>query len=137
MNEVMLIFVTAFILQYVGHQIGDYLLQTNTQAINKGKDFSALVTHVSIYSIVVGLMMLIFFDPYVACVVYIITFIEHMIIDSRKPVLWYKNFLERKIARNKDFYIDELPFFVVISIDQAIHLVRIFAISLLIAYGVI
>lgn len=137
MENIMLIFVTAFILQFVGHHIGDYLLQTNTQAKKKSSDLLSLLTHCLIYSATISLVFLTFFSPATSLVVFAITLIEHSIVDSRRPVVGWKLFLERKIAGDKDFTIGDLPFFVLINIDQTFHLVRIFVISLLVAYGLI
>lgn len=131
------LFCTAFILQYVGHRIGDYGLQTNTQSIKKPHDPYARLLHSMVYSLVIGLLMLIAFDWTTAFFVFGLTVAEHMIIDSRKPVVDWKNFVEKRLARNKDFNIDDLPFFVIIEIDQTFHIVRIFIISLLIGNGFI
>jgi hypothetical protein len=79
--------------------------------------------------------MLLVVDPMVAVFVWVITFVEHMIIDTRKPIVGWKKLLERVVG-NKGFDIDKMPFFVLIEIDQTVHMMRIFAISLLIAYGI-
>lgn len=131
-----LFFVTAFILQFVGHRVGDYLFQTNTQAQKKATDLVYRIRHCLLYSLIVGAFMLFAFEWQVAVIVFALTFLEHIWIDSRKPVIGWKNFFEKKLAGNKDFNIDDLPFFVVIDIDQSIHILRIFIISLLIGYGV-
>lgn len=133
----LLLFCTAFILQSMGHKVGDYLIQTHSQALNKAKSFSFRLRHCIMYSLSVSLMMLFAFDITVVSIVLIVTLLEHMWIDSRKPVIAWKTFLEKRIAKNKDFNVDELPFFVVIEIDQAIHYLRLFVIALLIGYGVI
>jgi len=132
-----LIFCTAFILQFVGHRIGDYLLQTDWQARNKAKDVTARLQHVFVYSLVIGGMTLIGFKWQAAVVVFALTFLEHMWIDSRKPVIAWKTFLEKRIAGNHGFDISQVPFFVLIEIDQTIHYLRIFLISLLLACGAV
>ncbi|WP_134682557.1 DUF3307 domain-containing protein [Brevibacillus migulae] len=130
------LFCTAFILQLVGHRIGDYLLQTDWQANNKTKHNGALVEHVTVYSITIGLIMLLAFDWIIAMCVFALTFLEHLWIDTRKPVIAWKNFLERRLAGRKDYDISTLPFFVLIEIDQTFHYVRILLLSLLIGYGI-
>jgi hypothetical protein len=128
------LFATAFILQFVGHRIGDYLFQTDYQAQNKAKNAVARARHCIVYAATIGVLMLVSFDVKLALIVTAITFVEHMIIDSRKPVVGWKKLLERVVG-NKGFDIDKMPFFVLIEIDQTIHMMRILGISLLIAYG--
>lgn len=65
-----------------------------------------------------------------------LTFIEHFIVDARKPIVGWKKLLERMVG-NKGFDIDKMPFFVLIEIDQTAHMMRIFVVSLLIAYGIL
>lgn len=133
----LLIFCTVFILQFVGHRIGDYLFQTNDQAINKAKDGVYRVRHCISYSLTVASMILFVFEWDKAVIVFGLTFLEHMWIDSRTPVIKWKNFIERKLAKNNDFEVDSLPFFVLIEIDHSIHILRIFIISLLFGYGIL
>lgn len=131
----LILFCTAFILQFVGHRIGDYLFQTDWQAQNKDKNTIARLRHVFVYSTTIWALMLIVVDLRVALIVWTITMIEHFIIDSRTPVTRYKKFLE-KIVRNKEFDIEKMPFFVLIEIDQTIHYIRCLVIALLIGYGI-
>lgn len=133
----LILFCTAFIIQFVGHRIGDYLFQTDWQAQNKAKDGIARLKHVLVYSSTISLMMLIVFDWRLCVLVWGITFLEHFWIDSRNPIIAWKTFLETKIAKQKDFDINNLPFFVMIEIDQTVHYIRIFVLSILIGLGVI
>ncbi len=134
----LILFCTAFILQFVGHRIGDYLFQTDMQAQNKANALWswARTKHCFVYSVTIAALTLFAFDYWLAAAVFLITFIEHYIIDSRLPILWYKDTLEN-IVGNKGFDISKLPFFVLIEIDQTVHYTRIFIISLLIGYGVL
>ncbi|CDQ41841.1 hypothetical protein BN990_04220 [Virgibacillus salexigens] len=129
----MIIFCTAFIFQYVGHNIGDYLFQTDWQAQNKTKKRLARFRHCFVYSLTIGLLLLIPFNWVVASIVFLITLIEHYLVDSRKPIIVWKNFLEKKIAKQKNFEIKNVPQFVIISIDQTVHIVRIFIIAIAIS----
>lgn len=131
------IFSAAFIIQLVGHRIGDYLFQTDWQAQNKAKNKEARARHVLVYSLTISLLMLVTFTPAVAIFVFAITFLEHFWIDSRKPIIAWKTFLETKIARQKGFDISAMPFFVLIEIDQTVHYLRILIISILIGYGMV
>ena len=129
-------FLILFVLQFVGHHVGDYLFQSHYHATKKSTDWVALISHSFIYSLVVSTFVAISFAWYVALVVLVLTFIEHVIVDSRKPVIWWKTFSEKHIFGNKDFDIKELPLFVIISIDQTFHLVRILILSFAISYWV-
>jgi len=131
------LFCTAFILQFVGHRIGDYLLQTNLQALNKANNIKYRFRHCLVYSISILVVVLFGFDWVTSLSIFGLTFLEHIWIDSRTPVVKWKLFIERIIAGNKDYKIEDLPFFVLIEVDQTIHILRIFVISLLIGYGVI
>jgi hypothetical protein len=127
------LFCTLFILQFVGHKVGDYLFQGEKDSIYKSKDFKHLFRHCLMYSIIVTLFV-VFFYPRVALLVFSITMLEHLIIDSRTPVVGWKTFFEKKIMRNKNFDINNLPFFVLVEIDQTFHLIRILLLSLFIAH---
>lgn len=128
------LFSSLFILQFVGHRLGDYFLQTSRQAENKSKNAKALMDHCITYSIMITILVMLVLPYKWAIVVFFLTFIEHMIVDSRIPVVWWKNFLEKTITGNKNFNIKDLPFFVIIEIDQTFHIVRMFLIALLIGY---
>lgn len=52
----LLLFCVAFIFQYVGHRIGDYLLQTNYQAQNKANNFISRFKHYLVYSLTILLL---------------------------------------------------------------------------------
>lgn len=133
----LLLFCTAFIIQFVGHQLGDYGFQTNFQAMNKAENANIRLRHSLVYSAIISLLLLFAFSWTTTIVVFILTVLEHMIVDYRKPVIAWKTFFERKISGNKRFNIEDLPFFVLVAIDQTFHITRIFIISLLIGGGVI
>lgn len=128
------IFCAVYIVQYVGHRIGDYLIQGSEDAQFKSSSFYHRFRHCAMYSAVIYLMLFLCIPPIYSLGVLIVTLIEHLIVDSRKPVIWWKTFFEHKIMGNKEFDIKELPFFVLIDIDQTFHLVRIFIISVVLAY---
>jgi hypothetical protein len=130
----LLIFCTAFILQFVGHRIGDYFLQTHWQSLNKTSSKLARLKHCLVYSVTIALLILLAFDIKIFLLVFFITIAEHFWIDTRKPIVAWKSFLEKKIAKQKDFKTEDLPFFVLIEIDQTVHIMRIFLISILLAY---
>lgn len=130
------LFCTAFILQFVGHRMGDYLFQTDWQAQNKAKNGIARLKHCSVYSLVISALLLMIISWQAATIVFWITFFEHVIIDSRDPIIWWKTTLERVVG-NKSFEMDKMPFFVLIEIDQTVHYMRCLIIALLIGYGMV
>ncbi|HZG57199.1 DUF3307 domain-containing protein [Paenibacillus sp.] len=129
----LVLFCTAFILQFVGHRAGDFWLQTAWQAFNKAANSRARARHCLVYSLAISLLLLIAFDWYVALLVFVITFFEHYIVDSGKFVRWWLTFQERKLAGNPKYEVEHTPFFVVVEYDQTVHYVRMFLISILLA----
>lgn len=123
-----------FILQYVGHRVGDFIFQTDSQAQLKTTSSFARHKHCLIYSLTVAAFTLFVVDWEIAFFILGITLIEHNFIDTRKPVIWIKTFLETKIARNNTFDIKNVPWFVIVEIDQTIHILRILAISILFSF---
>ncbi|MNI79822.1 hypothetical protein D3C73_1363050 [compost metagenome] len=89
--------------------------------------------HCLVYSATIAILSA-FITPSWALFVFIVTLIEHYLIDDRRFVIWLKAFIETKIAGNKNFDISDLPSFVIIEVDQTIHYTRILIISAIIAY---
>jgi len=131
------VFCTAFILQFVGHRIGDFFLQTYWQAMYKSTNRWARSKHCFVYSLTISALLLFAFDWKVCLAVFALTFAEHYWIDSGKPVAWWLTFQERVLARNAQYELKQTPAFVVIEYDQTVHYVRIFLLSLLIGYGIV
>lgn len=129
----LLILCTLFIVQFVGHRIGDFILQTDYQATNKTTNSEARFMHCLVYSATIAILSA-FIAPTWTMFVFIITLIEHYLIDDRRFVIWLKTFIETKIVGNKNFDISNIPGFVIIEIDQTIHYTRILIISAIIAY---
>lgn len=100
------------------HFVGDFLLQSNWMALNKSKDWRALLLHVTTYS---------------ACFLWwgwrfvALTFLFHLITDaitSRITTrLWFvRGIVYRRAGLEVDY--DQVKrhwFFVVIGLDQLIH----------------
>lgn len=132
----MLFFCTIFIFQLVGHLVGDWLFQSNTDSINKTTSKIHLLRHCLMYSWTIMLFIAFIAPVEVMVAVTILTFIEHFIIDTRKPIVWYKTFFERKFMHEREFDIKNLPVFVIIGMDQSVHILRIFILSVLTAFYV-
>lgn len=128
------LFAVLFIAQFVGHRIGDFMFQTDMQARKKTIDPLYLIKHAVVYSLCVTLPVIFFvYDIEVLMLIFTLTLVEHMAVDDRRVVIWWKHFLETKLAGRKDFNIEDVPSFVIIEIDQTIHYTRIFIISTFIA----
>lgn len=108
------------------HFIADFVFQTDWQAKNKSKDFIALITHTSTYSLLFGILLLLSFivagidkfEYYLTVIPFIsITFIIHTIQDyitSRINSFYYKQ------GPNKAH-----QFFVSVGFDQFLHFVQL------------
>lgn len=131
------IFATAFIVQFVGHRLGDFFLQTGWQAMNKAANGLARFRHCVVYAGSISFLLVIIEDWGTCSIVFGLTFVEHMVIDSRKPIISWIMLLERRISNNKAFTVKQIPSFLMLEIDQTVHIVRIFILSILIAYNVI
>lgn len=128
------LFSAVFILQFVGHRIGDFIFQTDNQALFKTTSEYMRMKHCIVYATTVSALTLFALPLPLVGLVWGLTFMEHMIIDDRRFVLWWKTFLETKIVRRKDFDIKNVPGFVIIEIDQTIHMVRMMLIAMMFAY---
>ncbi len=98
------------------HWFSDFVLQTDWQAKNKSKNNQALFTHVSIYSLVLWLFILILTkDVFFSFYFWIITFICHFITDYFTSRLNTKLYSKGKIHE----------FFVSVGFDQFLHFTQL------------
>lgn len=112
-----------FIVLYIGHKIGDYLFQTDFQAINKSKQYGPLLMHSFIYSFcVLGLAFLI--TGFFSWLAIIVVFASHVAIDKKTLVTEWA----RKIKRMKDPHGEEAKT-AIFELDQAFHYIVLFFIS--------
>jgi hypothetical protein len=117
----------------VAHMVGDYLFQTDWQALNKrggltagGASRKALVSHVTTYTLAflpafiwIGSEL----DAVWAIVAAVLIFVPHLIIDDGRLVALY-------IARVKR--VDGLNLSLAASVDQSFHVVSLFLVALVI-----
>lgn len=99
----MIITATLLLLVWV-HLLADFLLQTDKMAISKSSSTAWLTTHVMVYSI----PMLILFGPKFAAVNFILHWITDFFSSRATSYLWKKE--------------ERHWFFVVVGIDQAVHM---------------
>lgn len=80
--------ISLFVVLYIGHKISDYLFQTEYQALNKHKNWGALLRHCTIYTLILSLLAyyLIGFFSWTAI---FILLISHIIIDKRGILIWW------------------------------------------------
>lgn len=114
-----------FIVLYIAHKIADYLFQTNFQAINKVENWKALVTHCSVYTIILTTMAYVFagYFDWRACFV---IFVSHIIIDKKVFLNWWAVNV-KKMSDTEG--VDKRSVF--LELDQAFHYIIIFIICLI------
>jgi hypothetical protein len=120
--------VTIFEGLLMAHLLGDWLLQTEWQVLNKAKNVRALATHVAIYHAVVLVVLLFGFSlrfvPVIAVVVAL--GVLHAILDRRAPVKGLMNVLRLTVTREQDQWL-------AVVVDQAIHLLSLGVVSLILS----
>lgn len=99
------------------HLIGDWLSQTEYQALNKAeKSFinRALLTHCAVYA--ACFIPLFWYNTVSVCWVVII-FCSHLFIDRRWPIVWICRYIKRCSAEEL-----EKNFWLVVVVDQVVHI---------------
>lgn len=108
----------------ITHFIGDFVLQTHWQAINKSKDNNALTQHVSIYAMcyLVPMWMLFYMEPFnfwgavvLSLLFAWITFVSHWVTD------YFTSRLNAKLWAKGNIH----NFFVSIGFDQLLHFTQL------------
>jgi hypothetical protein len=115
---------TVFEWLIVGHLIGDWLLQTEYQAMNKarGKFLNwALWSHCIIYAVSVSIPM-----AFLGIKLWwgVLVFASHLFLDRRWPVVWWIRFAKRtseEAVKNN--------FWLVVTVDQVIHILILAAVA--------
>ncbi|OFD42206.1 hypothetical protein BWGOE3_34590 [Bacillus mycoides] len=117
--------VSLFIVLYIGHKIGDYLLQTDYQAVNKKDNWIALISHCFIYTLAVSIMAYVFVGFFNWTAIFIL-FISHIIIDRKIFLNWWAKNIKR-IRDTEETAVQPG----LIELDQAFHYIILFIISFL------
>ncbi len=102
------------------HLIGDWILQTEHEAMNKMKgEFinHALLSHCLVYT---ACFVPVFLYFHVALSWLLLIFSSHMFLDRRWPVIWWL----KHVKRVSDETIIALPW-LVIAVDQVMHVLII------------
>jgi hypothetical protein len=115
------------------HFVADFLLQSDWMALNKSKRFSALLAHVWVYTLVFTAAVWAVTGLLPALLFGILTFATHFITDAvtsrLTSKLWFIDIVP--IGHNAGYDVTMKPtrhwFFVVIGLDQLIHLLTLTA----------
>ena len=101
----------------VAHLVGDWLLQTEWQALNKGKDYRALFSHVAVYALIMlGVLVADFgFQNIYVYVVVAMLAGTHAFLDRGWPVIRFMKALRLIVERKPERWL-------MISIDQVLHI---------------
>ncbi|MFS0788786.1 DUF3307 domain-containing protein [Shouchella sp. 1P09AA] len=109
-----------FIVMYIGHKMGDYIFQTEYQALNKSKLIGALVRHSLIYTLcVLGLAFIV--TGFFSWLALIIIFVSHLVLDQRDFLItWGKR------VKGMDSPSKKSSNMALVELDQAFHYLVIF-----------
>jgi hypothetical protein len=129
-------FAAVFVAFFACHHVGDYLLQTEWQAVNKSGGLArgaeearrALVSHVSVYTLafVPALVWLATeTGAAVAAVLAALIFVPHLVVDDGRLLDGYL----RRVKGVEPPVDDALS----TAVDQSVHVVSLFAVALLAA----
>lgn len=119
---------TLFETMLMAHLLGDWLLQTEWQALNKTHNWRALLSHVAVYHLVVLAALLLRLGPAHLPIYPVVGLLalSHAIIDRRWPVLWWMRWARLSVGAAP------LPWLVIAN-DQALHLLLLGVAALLLA----
>ena len=111
----------------VAHLVGDWLLQTEWQALNKGRNYRALFSHIGVYSIVI-FSVLIFDFGFQNILVYVVVGLlaaSHALLDRGKPVIRFMKTFRLIVDRKPERWLT-------IAVDQSLHILTLaFAVIIL------
>jgi hypothetical protein len=113
---------TVFESLLVAHVVGDWLLQTEWQALNKASNWRALLTHLLVYHVVVLIALGIklgFGQPLIYPVVVVLA-VCHGILDRSGFIKWLMRTLRITVRRAPERWLS-------IAVDQSVHFVLLAA----------
>lgn len=111
---------TKFEYLLIGHLIGDFLLQTTWMAQNKSKKWLPLLVHVSVYTLVVGILG--YASGGLSPAALALVFLSHVFLDRKTFVAFWV----RKVQKVQN---NEQPWLLIMA-DQIFHII-ILAIAIL------
>ncbi|SEL79616.1 DUF3307 domain-containing protein [Paenibacillus sp. OK003] len=107
----------------IGHLIGDYLLQTDNQAMRKQDEWLPLLLHCFVYTCTLAILSYLLLGVYNWTMVFII-FVSHILIDKGDIVRWWT----KRIKGINNPETNSIKS-VLASIDQTFHYLVIFILS--------
>jgi hypothetical protein len=101
----------------VAHLVGDWLLQTEWQAVNKTKNYRALLSHIGVYSVIMlGVLILDFgFQNIYVYIMVGMLALSHALLDRRWPVIRLMEAFRLIVKREPERWL-------VMAIDQVLHI---------------
>jgi hypothetical protein len=117
---------TLFEALFITHFVMDWVFQTEWEAMNKSKKWSALCVHCFIYTI--GFIP-VFFVYEVNFLWLVFIFISHIILDQRKFLMWW---MEKVKRFNVQTTSESLKLILLIGVDQTFHILVLAIITLLV-----
>ena len=111
---------TLFEKMFLTHLVGDWLLQTEWQALNKMHNYRALLSHVGTYSLVMLSVLVLEFgfqniSVYLAVVMIAVV---HAFQDRRRPVIWFMKTFRLIVEREPELWL-------VMAVDQSFHILMV------------
>lgn len=90
-------FMTAFVILIGAHFVGDYALQTDYLATNKGKSLYVLTAHSAIWSFCITMTAWLMGFPPSMLAMLVILFIPHFVIDKMKvrKIYWFSDMSDK------------------------------------------
>jgi hypothetical protein len=101
----------------VAHLVGDWLLQTEWQALNKGQNYRALFSHIGIYSLIIfGVLVIDFGFQYINVYLAVaILALAHAFLDRGWPVVRFMKTFRLIVEREPERWL-------MMAVDQSIHI---------------
>lgn len=105
---------------FLAHLLGDWILQTEWQALNKTTNWRALLGHIVVYHSIMLAAMLTRFSYADARVWFALVFIAltHAILDRRAFTLKLMQVFRSVVQREPEFWL-------ILAVDQSLHLIVI------------
>lgn len=109
---------TPILLMILAHYIGDYALQTNYMAMNKGKDVYVLLSHIATWTFVIVLTGMYLGIPANFLLIVFVLLIPHFIMDYIKSrnLVWCREISEKQsLLVDQVFHINQILLYVLLS----------------------
>ncbi|AYC28463.1 DUF3307 domain-containing protein [Paenisporosarcina cavernae] len=104
---------TPFAYLFIGHLIGDFLLQTSWMAKNKATHWGALVVHCSVYTLAVVLVG-IWGSIDWSFIAIGLLFLSHMLLDRRTFNMWWNRVVMQNTTEKWLFVVTDQVFHLIV-----------------------